>query len=160
MASMNRKLKLFYRPKTKLQEGNVLHLSVSHSVHGGGACMAGGAWWGRHVWQEGMVGVACMAGAVHGRGHVLQGNMCGRGWARMAGGGGHVWQGWACMAGGMRGRGDMHGRGVHFRPVPTIRGNANDFMCKLASSRVFIKVWEPHRKYTLISCCVFVNECE
>ena len=123
--------------------------------------MAGGAWWGRHAWQEGMVGVACMAGAVHGRGHVLQGNMCGRGWARMAGGGG------ACLAGV-----GMHGRGACEAGVTCMAGvstsdpflpyeeTQNDFMCKLASSRVFIKVWEPHRKYTLISCCVFVNECE
>ena len=29
----------YYRPKTKLREGNVLHLSVSHSVHGGGCIL-------------------------------------------------------------------------------------------------------------------------
>ena len=54
----------FYRPQTKLPEGNVLHLSVSHSVHRGvsvwchflsgylvpcsfrGVCVQGGLWQG------------------------------------------------------------------------------------------------------------------
>ena len=55
----------FYRPQTKFAKVMFLHLSVSHSVHGGacvvvgGMCMAGG---GRHAWWGVcMVGV-CMAG--------------------------------------------------------------------------------------------------
>ena len=41
---------LNYRPQTKLRKGNVLHLSVSHSVHGGclPQCMLGYTPPGRH----------------------------------------------------------------------------------------------------------------
>ena len=75
-----------------------LHLSVSHSVHGG-ACMAGGMCGRGHVWQG-----ACVAGdgGVHGRGacmaggHAWQGGMHGRG-ASVAGG--HLWQGGICGRG-------------------------------------------------------------
>ena len=52
-----------YHPQTKFAKVMFLHLSVSHSVHGGGACVVGG-----HAWQEGVWGVACMAGGVRGGG--------------------------------------------------------------------------------------------
>ena len=45
-----------------------LQLSVSHSVHGGGACMAGDMHGGGHAWQG-----VCMAWYVAG------GGMCGEG---------------------------------------------------------------------------------
>ena len=32
---------LYYRPQTKFAKVMFLHLSVSHSVHGGGVCMGG-----------------------------------------------------------------------------------------------------------------------
>ena len=68
------------------------HLSVSHSVHMGWACVAAGhAWQGWRVWQ----------GGICGRGCAWRGSMCGRG--TCVAGGGRVWQG-ACMAGGMCGR--------------------------------------------------------
>ena len=81
-----------------------LHLSVSHSVHGGGGiygkgvCMVAGGMHGRWVyvagsaWQGVMLGRGMYGRAdVHGRGHAWWGGMCGRG---------HVWQG------------DLQGRGV------------------------------------------------
>ena len=78
-----------------------LHLSVSHSVHWGGACMAEGA---------------CMTGGKHGRGHAWQGweGACmagGHAWQEgVHGKGGHVWQG-ACMVGRHAWQGSMHGKG-------------------------------------------------
>ena len=58
-----------------------LHLSVSHSVHGGGACVAGGDMHGRgHVWQG-----ACLEGGVCGSGACMAGGICGMG--------GLAWQG-------------------------------------------------------------------
>ena len=80
-----------YRPETKLAKVMFLHLSVSHSVHGGGGMHGGGA---------------CVVGGMHGRGHM---------WA-----GGHAWQG-ACVAVGMRGQGSMHGRGPTCHPSQTLR---------------------------------------
>ena len=119
----------FYRPQTKFAKVMFLHLSVSHSVHGGCAWaggMHGGG--GRHAWWG-----ACMLG-VCGRGHVWWGacvaggpGMTGSMWGMvgcMCGGGvhgsghawwGHAWQG-ACMAQGHAWHGGMHGRvGVHGR---------------------------------------------
>ena len=68
----------FYRPHTKLPEGNVFTpVCMSFCSQGGRvACIAGG-----HAWQVG----ACMAGG-----------MCGRGCA---------WWGRACVAGGMHSMG-------------------------------------------------------
>ena len=97
----------FYRPQTKFAKVTFLHLSVSHSVHGGGCAWAGGACMvggGRHAWWG-----VCVLG-VCGRGHV---------WWGACVAGEHAWQGHAwwgacvvgvCMAGGMHG-GGMHGRG-------------------------------------------------
>ena len=53
---------IFYRPQTKLREGNVFTL-VCDSVHRG-MCMAGG-----HMCQ----------GGIHGKGHVWQGACMARG---------------------------------------------------------------------------------
>ena len=86
----------YYRPQTKFAKVMFLHLSVSHSVHKGGAYVAvggmrgqGGSMHGRGVW---------MAGGVHGRG--------------------------MCMAGGMYGRGGMHGwGGMHGRGACVVRGH-------------------------------------
>ena len=75
----------YYRPQTRFAKVMCLHLSVSHSVHGGacvarGACVAGGhVWRGVCAWHKG----ACVAGGMHD-------------WACVAGG--HAWQG-ACMVG-------------------------------------------------------------
>ena len=49
---MFRLLLVYYRPQTKFAKVMFLHLSVSHSVHGGG-CMAGGV---------------CVMGGMRGRG--------------------------------------------------------------------------------------------
>ena len=93
---------IIYHPQMNFAKVMFLQVSVcpQGSMHGRGACMAGGGgcawwghvWWGRHAWQGAVCGRgACMAGE-----HVWQG-------ACMAGvcawKGGHVWQG-ACMAGG------------------------------------------------------------
>ena len=74
-----------------------LHLSVSHSVHMGGACVVGWPAWqgvcvaGGHVWQ-----------GVHGRG----------GWCME---GGHVWQGGGVRAGDTATEaGGMHPTKMHF----------------------------------------------
>ena len=36
LSLVQKKNNYIYRPQTKLREGNVLHLPVSHSIHGGG----------------------------------------------------------------------------------------------------------------------------
>ena len=88
----------FYSPQTKFAKVMFLHLSVSHSVHGGG-----GVWQGACMAGEGV----CMAGGVCGGGGMWGGGMCGQGGMHGQG---------ACMAGGMHGRGvcvaegGMHGR--------------------------------------------------
>ena len=75
---------IYYRPLTKLQEGNVFTL-VCHSVHRGGACMRGRCAWGfMHT------------GGVHGKGGMhAGGNMHSKG-----GGGGRM-----CGKEGMRSEG-------------------------------------------------------
>ena len=78
-----------------------LHLSFSHSVHGG------------HAWQG-----VCIAGGMHGRGACVAGGTCVAGgvcgrvcvWQGACMAGGHVWQG-VCMAGGHVWQGGMCGRG-------------------------------------------------
>ena len=55
---------LFLPPATKLWQGNIF-TPVCHSVHRGGAYVAGGVHGRGHPWQG-----ACVAGGVHGRGHV------------------------------------------------------------------------------------------
>ena len=80
---------IYYR-KNKVM---FLHLSVNHSVHGGGVVCDGGK---------------------HGRGCAWQGVVCGRG-LYVAGGcmwqgtcvGGHAWQGGVWWGGGMRGKGTV-----------------------------------------------------
>ena len=108
----------FYCPQRSWGEVVFSEACVKNSVHGGGACMAGGVHWGC-AWCG-----ACVVGGMHGGGHVRQGAyMGGHVWqgdmhggghalpgACMVGGRGHVWQGEACMAGGMHG-GGMRGRG-------------------------------------------------
>ena len=49
---------VYYCPQTKFAKVMFLHVSVSHCVHGGGACVAGGggvgcvcAWPGGHAWH-------------------------------------------------------------------------------------------------------------
>ena len=79
---------------------------MSRILSTGGACVAGGSWWGDvcgrgDVWW-GMPGRECMAGGMHGRGmcmavgHTLQGGrgICGRG--RGLHGRGCAWQGGVC----------------------------------------------------------------
>ena len=63
-----------------------LHLSVSHSVYGGGGMQEGHARQGGHAWQG-----ACIVGVMLGRGCASQGCVCGGG--MHGGGGGHSWQG-------------------------------------------------------------------
>ena len=76
ICSMGQHTVYFYRPQTKFAKVMSLHLSVSHSVGGGGDMRGRGA---------------CMAeGGMHGGGHAWQ---CG-----------HAWQG-VCMVGGMHGKG-------------------------------------------------------
>ena len=111
----------FYRPQTKFAKVMFLHLSVSHSVHGGAVRGQGGhVWWGvGGMHGGGHACWGCVAGGMCGGGHVWQGSMHGRG---MHGGvhvwWGHAWQG-ACMAGGHAWHGGMHGRvGVHATHVP------------------------------------------
>ena len=100
----------FYRPQTKLQEGNIfLHLSGSHSVYGEGGMHEG------HAWQGGMHGRgACMVGGMLGRGCALQGCVCGGG---MHGGGrgqGAFMAGWAAHAGEMGTKANgTHPTGLH-----------------------------------------------
>ena len=80
----------YYRPQTKFAKVMFLHLSVSHSVHRGGACVARGRAWQGVCMARGayMAGGTCMAGG----GHVWQEGMHGRG---------HVWgREGVCMAGG------------------------------------------------------------
>ena len=123
---------IHYRAQTKFAKVMFLHLSVSHSVHKGGACVADGG----HAWQGGMhgrgacvVGGACVAvgGGMHGRGVCMVG-VCVHGWGGMCGRGACVVVGWVYVVGGMRGggmcgwghawwgvcmaAGGMHGRGA------------------------------------------------
>ena len=88
-----------YRPQTKFANVMFLHLSVSHSVQGGGACVAGG-----HAWQG-----ACVAeGDMHGRGHVWNGCT----WAGVCMAGGCAWQG-VCMPPGHYEIRSVNARAVH-----------------------------------------------
>ena len=91
-----------YRPQTKFTKVMFLHLSVSHSVHRGGACVAGG-----YAWQGVMCGRGghacrgvCVAGGVHGRGRGMHGRrgVCVAGGVCVVGG---ICGGGVCMAGGM-----------------------------------------------------------
>ena len=88
---------LYYRPQTKFAKVMFLHLSVSHSVHGG-MYMAGGRVVGWHASQGGMHGRGCAwQGGMHGRRMCVAGGACmprGHAWW-----GGHRCQG-ACIAGG------------------------------------------------------------
>ena len=72
-----------YRLQTKFAKVMFLHVSVSHSVHGGGVGMCG--------WEACMARESAWPGGVHARGACM---------AR-----GHVWPGCVCVPGGMHAQG-------------------------------------------------------
>ena len=91
----------------RFKRGSLIHLSVSHSVHGG-MCVCGGGMHTGGLYGRGpcMAEGACMAGGVHG-GRTCVVGVCTWQWGVRGGGG-------ACMAGEMATEADsMHPTGIH-----------------------------------------------